>query len=173
MSIDQNKGEKHINYPYLPEGQQYNYVPASNPYMTEAKAYALEHSLDRDFPTASVVVQDGVVIGQAANGSDYHTTKPCERKLRGSPSGQEYELCEGCHPKNHSEVKAVAQARANGLATEGADLYLWGHWWCCQPCWDAMLAGGIKNVYLLEGSEITFNQPRTPKVSPPVAKPQQ
>jgi deoxycytidylate deaminase len=35
---------------------------------------------------------------------------------------------------------------------------MWGHWWCCKPCWDNMIAAGIKNVYVIEGSEILFNK---------------
>ena len=66
--------------------------------MAEAKAYALEHSLDDNVKTGSIVVIDGVIRGQAANGSDYHKTKVCERVRLGSLSGEDYEKCEGCHP---------------------------------------------------------------------------
>jgi deoxycytidylate deaminase len=145
-----------IQYPYMPEGKTIEYVPADNVFMQEAKAYAAAHSLDKNKPTASIIVKDGVVIGRGANGSDYHLTHECERVKRGIPTGQGYELCEGCHPKNHGEPKAVQDARDKGLDTNGADLYLWGHWWCCKPCWDAMIGAGIRQVYLLEGSETTF-----------------
>ena len=46
----------------------------------------------------------------------------------------------------------------NGHDTVGADLYLWGHWWACAPCWNAIIESGIENVYLLEGSERLFNK---------------
>jgi hypothetical protein len=39
-----------------------------------------------------------------------------------------------------------------------ADLYLWGHWWCCESCWTAILGAGINKVYLEEGSEVNFNR---------------
>jgi len=77
---------------------------------------------------------------------------------RGIPTGQQYELCEGCHPKNHSEPRAIADAKKNGHDTKGADLYLWGHWWACETCWQTMIAAGIKNFYLMEGSEKLFNK---------------
>lgn len=38
------------------------------------------------------------------------------------------------------------------------DLYLWGHWWFCEPCWNAMIEAGIRDVYLLENSEVLFNK---------------
>jgi hypothetical protein len=42
------------------------------------------------------------------------------------------------------------------------DLYLWGHWWACKDCWGKMLEIPIHNVYLMEGSEVFFNE-RDPK----------
>ena len=149
-----------IKYPYLPPGRTIRYVPADNEYLREARDFAMEHSLDTTMPTGSVIVKDGEIIGQGANGSDYHTTHGCERVKRGIPTGEGYELCEGCHPKNHSERRAVFDASVQGYDTHGADLYLWGHWWCCEPCWNAMIEAGIRDVVLLEGSEVLFNKPR-------------
>ncbi len=145
-------------YPYIPEGRTILYVGAHNPFMQEARTCALEHSLDDAVKTGSVVVRDGSIVGRGANGSDYHKTHICERVRQNAPTGTGYELCEGCHPKNHSERSAIVDAQAKGHDTTGADLYLWGHWWCCKPCWDAMLAAGIKHVYLLEGSERLFDK---------------
>ena len=147
-----------IPYPYIPEGRTIQYVPADNPYMLEAKEWARAHSLDKAMPNTSIIVKDGAVIGRGANGSDYHDKHGCERIKRGIPTGQGYELCEGCHPKNHGEPRAIADAKKNGENTQGADLYMWGHWWCCKPCWETMIAAGIKNVYLLENSEKLFNK---------------
>lgn len=150
--------KKHINYPYMPSDGHVAYVPASNPYMQEAKNYAREHSLDKTMPNSSIIVLNGTVVGRGANGSDYHEKHGCERVRLGIPTGQSYELCEGCSPKNHGEPRAIADALAHGNATQGADLYLWGHWWCCEPCWDAMQIAGIQTVYLVEDSEILFNK---------------
>ncbi len=147
-----------IKYPYLPKGRTVEYVSVNNEYIQEAKKYARENSLDKTMPTGSVVVKDSAVIGRGANGSDYHQTHECERVKQHIPTGQGYELCEGCHPKNHSEPKAIKNAKDQGNDTNGADLYLWGHWWCCEPCWNAMVEAGIKNVYLMEDSEILFNK---------------
>lgn len=147
-----------IEYLYIPEGKNILYVPESNPFIQEAKKYAKEHSLDSTMPTGSVVVMNGVVFGLGANGSDYHKTHECERVKQKIPTGEGYELCEGCHPKNHSEPRAIENAKQKGHETKEADLYLWGHYWCCEPCWNVMISVGIRNVYLMEGSEILFNK---------------
>lgn len=147
-----------IAYPYLPAGRAFIYVPADNPYMREAREFALKNSLDEAVKTGSVVVKDGIVIGRGANGTRYHEEHGCERVRREIPTGHGYELCEGCHPKNHSERRAVEDAQKAGHDTLGADLYLWGHWWACQPCWDAIIEAGINKVHLLEGSERLFNK---------------
>jgi deoxycytidylate deaminase len=152
------ESKNHINYPYLPDNREIAYVPANNQYMVETKSYAKAHSLDAHMPNASIIVLDSKIIGRGANGSDYHEKHGCERVRLGIPSGQGYELCEGCSPKNHGEPSAIADAKVQGNATEGADLYLWGHWWCCEPCWKSMEEAGIKQVYLLEGSEKLFNK---------------
>ena len=149
---------KHIKYPYLPEGKEILYVPADNQYMVMAKEYARLNSLDKSMPNASIIVKDNKVIGRGANGSTYHDTHVCERVKQNIPTGQGYELCEGCHPKNHGEPKAVKNAQDLCNDTNGADLYMCGHWWCCESCWNAMIAAGIKNYYLLENSENFFNR---------------
>ncbi len=149
---------KNIDYPYIPKGRKIKYVPPDNEYIRAAKKYAKENSLDDNMPTGSVVVDSGEIIGYGANGSDYHKTNGCERVRQGIPTGQGYELCEGCHPKNHSEPRAIADALSKKTDLRNADLYLWGHWWACEPCWKAIEEAGIKNVYLVEHSHKFFNK---------------
>jgi deoxycytidylate deaminase len=141
------------SYPYLPYGRSFLFVSGSNPFMEAARNQALAHSLDGAVKTGAVVVHDRVVVGAAANGSDYH--HECERVKQGIPTGQGYELCEGCHPKNHAERRAVERA---GTKAHGADLYLWGHWWACEPCWDAIAEAGIRDVFLHEDSARLFDK---------------
>ncbi len=126
--------------------------------MRAAKRYAERYSLDKRMPCASLVAKRLIVFGLGANGSPHHKEHGCERVRLNCKTGEGYELCEGCHPKNHSEVRALQATRINGNKTEGADLYLWGHWWLCKSCWDAIEQAGIVNVYLIEGSEILFNK---------------
>ena len=87
-----------------------------------------------------------------------------ERVKHNIPPGKGYELCLGCNPAYHSEPSAIQDAQKRGFKTEGADLYLWGHWWACEPCWQAMIAAGIKNFYLLKGSERLFNKAHSKNV---------
>jgi deoxycytidylate deaminase len=149
-----------IRYPYLPEGRTILYVKAHHPCMVLAKEYARRHSSDRNMPNASVLVQDGHIVGIGSNSSTYHDQHGCRRVELGCRSGEGYELCEGCHPKSHGEARAIQDAHNLGYATAGTDLYLWGHWWCCKDCWQAMIAAGIRQVYLLEGSEVLFDRER-------------
>jgi deoxycytidylate deaminase len=147
-----------IRYPYIPEGRTIEYVSENNRFMAAAKCLAQFSSLDKTMPGAAVVVKNREIIGTGANGSDYHEKHECERVRLGCKTGKGYELCEGCHPKNHSEAKAINNTLENGNQTQGADLYLWGHWWCCKWCWNRMIEVGIKRVFLIDNSEVLFNK---------------
>lgn len=143
--------------PYLPKGKKVLYADKDNQFMQAAKNFALTFSKDKRVKTGSVIVKNGKTIGMGANGSEYHETNPCLRAQIGAQTGQNYELCEGCHTKNHSERKAIEDAEKNGGA-RGADLYMWGHWWCCEACWQAMEKAGIENVYLTIGAQKLFKK---------------
>ena len=136
--------------PYCPKGRTVKYVSSDNAFMVAAKEFSLKHSLDPTHRTGAVVVLDGEIVGRGANGSVYHEEHGCERKRLKIPTGEGYDLCEGCHPRNHAEPSAIRDAVENGFKTEGADLYLWGHWWCCKDCWGAMIDGGVRDVFLEE-----------------------
>ena len=145
---------------------EYLYVPGSNFFMGEAEKMAKNYSTDHNWPTGSVVVKDGKIIGRGANQAalknkwlmNFHRQYFCIRKFLKIKSGQKYWLCPGCSPASlHSEPRAIADAKKYGV-TEGADLYLWGHYWCCEPCQKAIIKAGLVNVYLLEGSDKLFNK---------------
>ncbi len=146
-----------INYPYLPDGRSFKYVSIDNQFMRLARSYAMSNSVDDDTPTGSVIVKNQAIVGLGANGTDYHKKNVCVRVVKKIPTGQGYELCEGCNPKNHSEPRAIADAISKKHETKDADLYLWGHWWCCRWCWASIIEAGIKNVYLLEDSQKLFD----------------
>ncbi len=156
--MENSSNNQNISYPYLPEGREILYVGMDNYYMASAYKIAKSNSLDKTMPTGAVIVgpNEGLVSGFGANGSNYHELHGCERVRRNIPTGEQYELCDGCNPKNHAEIKAIFNTTAGKVFD--ADLYLWGHWWCCKDCWDRMIKVGIKNVYLLEGSEKYFNK---------------
>lgn len=147
-----------IEYPYMDSRGTIEYVEEDDPFMLEAKQFAHENSLDETMPTGTILVKDGAVIGRGANGSDWHEKHGCERVRLGIPTGEGYELCEGCSPKNHSEPSAIEDAHASDHNTEDAVAYLWGHWWCCEPCWQAMINNGINKVFLQKNSEVLFNK---------------
>jgi deoxycytidylate deaminase len=129
--------------------------PADHPQMLEARATAAAESLDARMPCGAVVVRGAVVVGRGANGSLFHETHGCQR--RGWPSGKGYKLCNGCHTRNHAEATAVDDAGE----CHGCDLYLWGHYWCCDDCTGKMREAGIARVFLVQGCEELFSQPST------------
>jgi deoxycytidylate deaminase len=145
---------KNITYPYLPDGREIKYVPVDNKFMKAASKLA-QTSGCRKQSTAAVIVRDGEIIAQGSNSGI--RVEICPRVEKGSKTGTDYHFCkEICQQEGHAEEMAIKVARKKGLDTKGADLYLFGHWWCCKPCWEAMESAGIKNVYLQEGSEVDF-----------------
>lgn len=157
---------KNIKYPYLPKGKLIKYVDESNQYMARAKEMA-RTSNDQSFPTGAVIVCDGQILVEVFNKTylsnlflkNFHK-KYCLRRILGIPSGQKYWACPGCaSPKNHSEYRAIMalEKKFPQKINSNLDLYLWGHWWCCKNCWDVMISAGIKNIYLLQGSEILLD----------------
>lgn len=142
-----------IKYPYIPEGKEIKYVGLDNEFMLAAKEI-LDHEGCIKHPTAAVVVRGGKVIGRGTNAGKY--VEVCPRW--GSPTGENYGPCkEVCKQEGHSEVTSIKNASENGNETNGADLYLYGHWWCCENCWNKMINAGIRNVYLLDKSWELFN----------------
>ncbi|MCR4260786.1 MAG: hypothetical protein NUV96_00360 [Candidatus Colwellbacteria bacterium] len=159
-------GEK-IEYPYLPEGRDIQYVGDDNQFMRLAEEMRNTKSTDVVHPTGAVVVLEGEVIGKAANQSRLKSEKAraihgkgfCIRRIFKIPSGKKYWLCPGCAlSKHHAELQSLRDVLRNKRSAQGADMYLYGHWWCCKPCWDGIEKAGIKNVYLLEGSERLFDR---------------
>ncbi|MCP6720433.1 MAG: deaminase [Patescibacteria group bacterium] len=155
-----------VKYPYLPESKKFLYVSEDNPFMQAAKETARVLSTDKMQSTGAVVVKDNKILGRGANQvllkhpklQEFHRKGFCPRKALKIKSGTKYWMCLGCSTnKDHAESQAIDDAKNKGNDTTGADLYLWGHWWCCKPCWDNIIAAGIGNTYLLEGSERLFN----------------
>ena len=158
--------KKEIKYPYLPEGVSIEYVGEENVFMKQAKENA-RRSKDQSFPTGAVIVINNKVISEACNKPPltnerlikWHKNGLCFRRILGIPSGQKYWLCPGCAKSSaHAEYRAVLEIQKKNLKDlNNSTLYLWGHWWCCKPCWGKMLEVGIKKVFLLKDSEILFD----------------
>lgn len=140
-------------YPYLPEDRVILYVPEENIFMARAKEIWQSHNRYCRLPTSTVIVKKNIIIAEGKNGGK-NPPEVCQRKILGCKTGEGYELCPGCDPKNHAEPTALKLA---GLAAYGADVYLYGHWWYCQSCWQAMISAGIRNVYLVAGATEKFS----------------
>jgi deoxycytidylate deaminase len=152
-----------MKYPYLPEGYTIEYVGGDNPFMQQAKEVA-RTSNERHMPTGAVAVYNNEIISQACNHAPISSDtlihlhkKYCFRRILKIKSGKSYWLCPGCaSPHSHAEARTVAGLSEKGI--RDFDLYLWGHYWACKDCWDAMIKAGVKQVFLLEGSEVFFNK---------------
>jgi hypothetical protein len=55
---------------------------------------------------------------------------------------------------------SVRVAREAGLDPAGADFYMYGHWWACEPCWKVLLEAQVRDVYLLENAHEIFSRER-------------
>ncbi len=177
----QNHWSTEIKYPYMPAGRTISFAPENNVFMVEAKRIRDEESTDLNHSTGAVVVLDGKILGKGANQSALgnkkllalHKNGLCVRRILKIQSGQKYCLCPGCaSSKHHAETRAVKDALCNaeknslpikidnGVLSKiaGADLYLFGHWWCCKPCWDSMINAGIKDVYVIEDAYKKFGK---------------
>lgn len=155
------------NYPYIPEGRTIEYVSENDEFMREARRVRDEQSTDLNHPTGAAVVLNGEIVGHGANQSalknkklaDFHKNVFCVRRFLKIPTGTKYWLCPGCAQfRHHAESRAVKDALNSHGSIQGADLYLYGHWWCCKPCWDTMIAAGIDKVYLVEGATELFKK---------------
>jgi len=143
-----------VIYPYLPASKEIKFVPKDNFFMQEAKIISQEKGCVKQ-PTAAVIVKEGRIIGRGTNAGK--KVDSCPRAEKGSKTGEDYYFCkEVCFQEGHAEVMAIRNAKENGIDANGADLYLYGHWWCCKDCWDEMIKAGIKNVYLVEKASEKF-----------------
>lgn len=142
-----------IVYPYLPSGREILYVPEDDVCMFIAKEASVASGCVKQ-PTGAAVVGWNSVIGVGSNAG--RRVEECPRW--GSPTGENYGPCKTvCRQESHAEVSALRDALNKGHMVSGADLYLYGHWWCCKDCWDKMIAAGIRRVYLAERSWEIFN----------------
>ncbi len=165
MGID----KKIIEYPYLPKGYTILYVPSDNKFIQEAKKVAYTNSTDKRFSTGAVIVniKNEIIVSRGSNKSPLTNEKLinlhkkyCFRKLFNIPSGQKYWFCPGCAAgDHHAEYRASKKLIKKGFdKNDQFDLYLWGHWWICSECWAKMIEVPIRNVYVMEESEILFNE---------------
>lgn len=153
------KNKTKQGFPCLPEDREILYVNIEKSAFMQAAFRKLRDSGCAKQATAAVVVKNGVVIGSGTNAGK--KLKECPREAAGCKTGEGYHLCkQHCDQEGHAEVMAIKDAIGKGFdgELEGADLYLDGHWYCCKNCWDAMIAVGIKNVYLRKDSKKLYKK---------------
>lgn len=151
--MEKKQTTKKIKYPYLPEGRDILYVGINNDFMAEARDLCRASGCIKQ-PTGAVAVKNGKIIGRGSNAGKLVTECP----RWGSSTGQNYGPCKDvCKQEGHAEAMAVKDMIKNAPDYKGADIYLYGHWWCCEKCWDAMIRADVKDVYLLDKSWEMFN----------------
>jgi len=145
--------QNRAKFPYLPEGRSILYVDIKNPFMIEAKNLCETSGCIKQ-PTGAVIVKNEKVIGRGTNAGE----RVLECPRWGSLTGHNYGPCKDiCKQEGHAEAVAVKNMIEHQTDYQNADLYLYGHWWCCHNCWESMIKGEIKNVYLLDKSFELFN----------------
>lgn len=148
-----------INYPYMPEGHQLKYAPVDDPFMIEAAKAREECAGDPFYPVGIVLVKDRVVVARAGNGFNRGPGQVhvCPRVVRECPSGTGYDLCTLHDAPGHSEPMLIEEARRLGVDTVGADAYMYGHWWVCEPCWTTLLEAGVRDLYVTDDAHERFS----------------
>lgn len=137
-------------YPYLPKNRKILYIKPDNKFMREATKL-LKKSGCLKQPTAAIIVKNGKIIGLGTNAGK--KVEVCPRIVHNCPTGTGYEYCKDvCKQEGHAEVMAIHDALKKTKNLKGASLYLDGHWWMCEPCWNLIIKVGITKTYLRKDS---------------------
>lgn len=150
-----------VEYPYMPADRHLKYVPADHEYMLAAKKAREEQAGDPTYPVGIVLVKDGQIVVSAGNGYNKGPQQHiCRRIVMDPPSGTGYDLCDLHDAPGHSEQMAVKVAEEQGIDLEGADAYMYGHWWACEPCWNALIDAGVQDLYVTDDAHERFHRDR-------------
>ncbi len=114
-------------------------------------------STDLRRPIGCVIVKDSVAVGFGSNQATLRWSwlqrwhkKRCLRKVLGIRTHNWYFVCPGCALfRNHAEARAIRDSWPVWSIDGGAELYLYGHTYCCGKCEDRMKRFGITKVYTL------------------------
>ena len=144
-------------YPYLPKDKSFSFVPKTHPMMAAAEEAAYQHSGCSWWQTGAVVVKNNTILGRGANTGQWQPL--CPRYEKGCKTGEGYELCKTiCKQTGHAEIIAIQDALKKNHTIKNAQLYLFGHWWCCENCWTTILEHNIQTVYLVENAHQLFTR---------------
>lgn len=166
-----NKKKSEINKknPRFPDGVKVHEVKEDHFHMAKAKEIA-RLSNEQQQPVGVVIVHKEEILVSAHNNNPLTSLrliklhkKFCVRHFLGIPTGKHYWLCPGCASKdNHAEHKAVTHLLKQGIKDIEVDVYMWGHWACCDQCRSSLSKIKVENIYLLENNEKLFN-PKFPE----------
>src|SRR3989338_6141684 len=157
-----DKGKNMIEYPSLPPNRQFKFVSIDHPHMIAAECARRTCSGDSLWPIGIVLVRDGEVIARAGNGFNRGTSSKhiCPRIVLDCPSGTRYDLCSLHDAPGHAEPMLMQVVSEKGINPTGCDVYLCGHWWCCEPCWNILIDAGVRDVYLVDYAQERFSRER-------------
>ncbi|MBI5794301.1 hypothetical protein HZA87_04465 [Candidatus Uhrbacteria bacterium] len=149
-----------IEYPYMPAGRFLKYAAVDDPFMVEASKAREECAGDPLYPVGIVMVKNGQVVARAGNGFNRGPGKVhvCPRIVLDCPSGTGYELCDLHDAPGHSERMVLQAAWEAGVDPAGADVYMFGHWWACEPCWTALIEAGVRDLYVVDDAHERFSR---------------
>lgn len=127
-----------------------------NQFITAARLIAEKSGCAKQATGAVIVVNQQIAASGCNAGKKM---KNCPRVAQNFPTGQGYHLCKQlCEQIGHAEETCVNNFLNKKFVQTGEPaLYLWGHWWCCEPCWKAMIGAGINTVYLVENATELFS----------------
>lgn len=153
-----------ITHPFLPEGANVFYVGIDNEFMAQAKE-AARLSNEKQQSTGAVIVFNSEIVASDCNKNPLTNQflinlhkKYCIRHMLKIPTGKHYWICPGCaSKKSHAESRAIKQFLEKGVSGKQADLYLWGHWACCDVCGENIRKIPVKNIFFLKDCEKLFN----------------
>lgn len=139
------------------EALEYSKTTEDNHFMQLARSQS-GLSTDLRRPIGAVVVINSKVVGFGSNQATvrwswlqrFHV-KHCFRKILGIRTHNFYFVCPGCALfRNHAEARAMRDVDPFWLPFRvPAEVYLYGHRYCCAKCEDSMLKFGITKVYTL------------------------
>jgi deoxycytidylate deaminase len=144
----------------MPSDRRLKYVPIGDPFMMVAAEARETLSGDPLYPVGLVVVKDGEVVVRSGNGFSRGSgvVHVCPRVVLECPSGTGYDLCTLHDAPGHAEQMAVKIAAEQGTDIAGGDAYMFGHWWACEPCWNALIAAGIRDLYVIDDAHERFHR---------------
>lgn len=150
-----------IQYPYLPEGRTFKFVPRDHVFMQAADKARDEKAGDPINPVGVALVRDGQVLVTAGNGHNRGQVNVhiCPRVVLECKTGEGYDLCTFHDSPGHAEPSSVAEAKRLGIdLSTGFDAYMSGHWWACEPCWQSLIDAGLKDFYIVENAHEVFDK---------------